>query len=260
MGRGGRAGPAAVAALQEPGHPAGVLRASAHLDQAAHDVANHVVQEAVRRDEEPEPVAPGDQSDRAHRAYGRASATGSGAEGGEVVLAAQQLEARAHRRSVQPPRQVPGVAPEERVGDCGPIDEVEIALPGGRTARVEAGGGRPRVDHPHGVGQERVERALQALGGEVPVGGEAGDLAEGVDPRVGTAGPGDRHGGSEDARARLHQQPLDGGAARLPLPAVEVGAVVRDGEPERRRAALPRPQRMSSSAIWTPLRAAPLRS
>ena len=132
---------------------------------------------------------------RAHRADGRAPATGSGAEGGEVVLAAEQLRAR---RASPPTSSRRGrcQAWRRRNGSAtaAPVDHVEIALPRGRAAGIEARGRRPRVGHPHGVGQERVERALQPLGGEAPVGGEAGDLAEGVDPRVGAAGPRDLHG------------------------------------------------------------------
>ena len=58
------------------------------------------------------------------------------------------------------------------------------------------------------------------------------------------------------ALGRRDEQPLHGRQPRLHLPPVQLGTVVGDGEPVGAR----RGQRISSSAIWMPLSAAPLRS
>ena len=82
-------------------HPAGRAGAAPHLHQAADDVPDHVVEEAVGGDEHGEPVAPGQHPRRAHGARGRAVPTRRRAEGREVVLAPEDGEdpaaSRRHR-------------------------------------------------------------------------------------------------------------------------------------------------------------------
>ena len=67
-------------------------------------------------------------------------------------------------------------------------------------------------------------------GGEIGMGFEMRDLAEGVDSGVGAAGAVDGDALLGDFLEGVFEGALDGGDFGLELPAVEVGAVVGDGE------------------------------
>ncbi len=119
---------------------------------------------------------------------------------------------------------------QEWMGDRAPIDQIEVALAQGPAPRVEAGrrlGGR---EHADGLGQQGIESARQTVRRYPGRGGEADHLTDSVDPRVGAAGPGDLDGLSENSLRGRHHEPLHGGAAGLHLPALEVRAVVRQGQ------------------------------
>src|SRR6185503_579612 len=98
-------------------------------------------------------------------------------------------------------------------------------------ARVEAGRRRQQLEPPHVLGQQRVQRVQQP--GRLPGAAEleGGDLPERVDARVGTPGAGDLHfRAARQPRERSLQHALDGARLALPLPALEVGAVVGERE------------------------------
>lgn len=76
-----------------------------------------------------------------------------------------------------------------------------------------------------------------------------------MDPGIGPAGPDGLDGLAQDPARGLQQETLPSRQAGLVLPAVQVRAVIGEDETEGTRR-----QRISSSAIWIPFRAAPLRS
>ena len=121
---------------------------------------------------------------------------------------------------------MPGESPPERMSDAAAVDQIEVALAEGRPSRVEARRRHLRVQHTHGVGQQRVEAARQPECLEGGARGQARDLAEGVDARVATTRPRDLDRLTQDARAGVAHEPLHRGTIRLHLPAREVRAVV----------------------------------
>jgi hypothetical protein len=85
-------------------------------------------------------------------------------------------------------------------------------------------------DDADGMRQHGIHAALKFGGGEIGMGFEMRDLAEGVDSGVGAAGAVDGDALLSDFLEGVFEGALDGGDLGLELPAVEVGAVVGDGE------------------------------
>ena len=88
-----------------------------------------------------------------------------------------------------------------------------------------------------------------------------GRLPLGMDAAVGSSGSGDPGSASADFMEGLFKNSLDGALSFLPLPAGEMGPIVGDSQLEERllRRYAPRNDAISSSAIWTAFKAAPLR-
>src|SRR5260370_5877080 len=110
-GRRARAG--AVATREELRHPGNRSRAPPHLDQAADDVANHVVQEGIRRDKNGQAPAATHESRRPDGAGRRPAPSLGGAEGREVVLAAQQSKRPAHGLGIEGVARMPRMTAQE---------------------------------------------------------------------------------------------------------------------------------------------------
>lgn len=97
-------------------------------------------------------------------------------------------------------------------------------------AGVEVGGDGFRGEDADAVGQAAVERAVEAVGRDGGGQGERGDLAEGVDAGVGTAGTLGEDALAEGAMDGIGERALDGRQAGLHLPPVKPGTVVGERE------------------------------
>ena len=224
------------------------------------------MEEAVGRQQDPEPALPQHEAGREDRAHRSPPAAGSGAEGGEVMRAPEEPERARHGLRLQDVRRMPRVAAEERIGRTPPVDQVAVALAPSPAPGVESRRRLAGLEDADRGGEQGVERAPQRRRGHGRGDGQARHLPEGVDAGIGPARPHDLHALAQDALAGLHQESLDRRAVGLGLPAGEVRAIVGQGEAKRASHA-PRPgagngltQRIRSSAIWIPLSAAPLRS
>ena len=112
------------------------------------------------------------------------------------------------------------------------VDQVRVPLAGRRATRIEA---RRRLGDAHEADRRRqrgVQRALDRGGVERGGDRERRGLPQGVDAGVGPAGADDARVGVEKSPGRLEDGTLDGRRIRLHLPAVEVGAVVRQHQLE----------------------------
>ena len=217
-------------------HP-GVARARSDGHHAAHDVAHHVVQVAIRGDDEADPTAPPHHVQRAHGTDGIDPPARRRAERAEVVSPPEGAQRAAHGPHVERARHVPGEPAQERAGHEVAVDQVRVALARGLAPRVEARSGLDDLAHADVGRDDGVERAPDRLRGERRRRVERRHLAQGVDARVGSARSGQTRGGIE-APGRLDQGPLDGRALRLDLPARVGAAVVGHDEAERAGRAL----------------------
>src|SRR4030095_13236969 len=120
------------------------------------------------------------------RAGGRRRAPRRGAEGGEVVLAPDGAGGPRHRLRVEGKLDVPGVAPQERIGRGAEIVDVSASPVAPPTT---SHGGLARLDPAPRRLQQCVERPLQARRSHDGRRGEAGHLPERMHPRVGAAPP-----------------------------------------------------------------------
>ena len=118
---------------------------------------------------------------------------------------------------------------------------VAVALADAVGDGVEARVGELRGTHAHVVGQAAVDGHCQSIDGDARVRGEGRHLSDGMHPGIGAAGAHHRDAGTDRNGHCLLQHALHGSQRRqswrlLPLPAVEVGAVVGDDQSEARHA------------------------
>src|SRR5712691_9738393 len=208
------------------------------------------MEKAVRREENGDPVAAPDDVQRPYVAHGILRPSGSRTEGAEVAAPTQGDEGPAHRRDAEGPGHMPRVAREERVRDRGVVDEVGVALAERRAARVEPARGLPNLAHADVVGQRGVERPEDHPRGEPGAHGQRGDLAEGVDAGVGATRADHLRVRYEPSRG-VENDALDGAGAGLDLPAVVVGAVVRQHQEERGRGSYRGGERRRGARVGT---------
>ena len=76
-----------------------------------------------------------------------------------------------------------------------------------------------------------------ASAGQRALDGECSDLPEGVNPRIRPSGTHHRDVAFVELAQRVFEEPLNGNARRLPLPADEISAVVGEGDLEGRHLA-----------------------
>ena len=225
--RGGRgAGGAAVAGGEDllellRGHAA-----VADLQQRAHDGADHVVEETVRRHHVAQLVAGLDQlaaGDAADVVLLLVELAGKAAE---VVFAGDEVGAAAHGVQVQRAPVPQDEAFPQRTARAAEQDAVAVELAGRVEAGVEVGGSAAAAQHRCVGRQVEVEGGHEALRRQRGGGVEVRHLRLGVEARVRAAGARDAHGLLRDAPDGLLQRALHGPPLRLKLPAEEVGAVV----------------------------------
>ena len=116
---------------------------------------------------------------------------------------------------------------------------VAVGLAGRIEPGVEVGGGLGCSEYPDRVGQQGVEARPNPRRRNRERGVEMGYLSLGVDAGVGPPGPDDGHPlpGSlpVEPSDRGFDPALDGVPVRLPLPAREIGPVVREVETDANR-------------------------
>ena len=139
-------------------------------------------------------------------------------------FAGQGRGARVEGGDVQGTRVVKLVARPQRIAALARVQAVDVAPGASVPAGIERVGGRDRLADGH-VGRQAV---VQRDGREQAAGGQRDDVGLGVHAGIGAAG--------DDQLARVELQGSgelagDGAQARLRRPSVEVGAVVRDGQP-----------------------------
>ncbi len=109
-------------------------------------------------------------------------------------------------------------------------DAVFVVFAAGGVAGVKGWGSYFGGQDTNAGGEDAVEGSVKVLGRDGGREGDGGDLGKGVDAGVGTAGTLGEDGFANDAMEGLGEGTLDRGEAGLNLPAVEAGAVVREGE------------------------------
>ncbi len=234
MGWGGVAGGRAGGALQEVDEVLDGAAAGGDLEHRADEDADHVAHERVGGDSEATEVAIPLPAGPENLAL-EPDVVGLGrGERGEVVGPGQRRGAGVQTLAVERVRPPEGATALERARRPRREDPVAIAARGGVTARVEGVRSDRRGGDGDIVGPGRVDGAGKVVG-QLGLGREARDLAEGVDAGVGAAR--DRQvdlGAAENRRQRRLQLALDGPQAGLPRPAAEPASVVFDVESDRR--------------------------
>ena len=218
----------ASARRQHLGHPVARPGAGPHGDQAAHEVADHVVQEGHRLEVEA-PVRPmALDGDLAHQLDRRQRLAVGRPEGGKIVLADQVGGGAAHGLDLQRAERPAHRAPVDRRFDGRFDDDVGVTPTSGEVARMEV------VCHWHTPLDRDVARQV-AVGAADPgervtgaVGVEVDDLIEAVDTGVGAASAHGLDGRHRELGERLFQVVLNRAAVWLALPAVVSGAAVGD--------------------------------
>ena len=163
-----------------------------------------------------------------HRRLGLAF---GGAEGGEIVLADQELRRRMHGLGIQLGRDMPDLAGFQRRRAAAVQDAEQIMPRRGGKAGMEFAVRLGGVQHRDRIGpQVIVQRIahLARLEGLFQI--EMRHLAQGMHPGIGAAGAGHRHALAGEFLDRRFQRALHRGAIVLALPADKRPAVIFQGQ------------------------------
>src|SRR5580698_1451310 len=237
FGGDGGAGAAAVFGVEKFGDVGGGEFAAADFHEGADHFADHVTQERFAADDVFDFAAAdfaaefGGVDDADHVAFLVVFfGAGGRGEGGEIVLAGEFSGGGIHGGFVERPGIEKNVAVIERKKDGAAGDAVFVRFGLSQPAGVESLADFLGGDDADGMRQHGIHAALKFGGGEIGMRFEVGDLAQGVDSPVGAAGAVNGHALLGDFLEGVFEGALDGGDFGLELPAVEVGAVVGDGE------------------------------
>ena len=176
--RRGRAGLPSIAGSHHLTDPVRWPPAPPHLDQAADDVADHVVEKPVGFDFQGPTPAPqrrcqrqGIESPRllspvtkADVADGRLAGGAGGLKTGEIVPSHDPTRGRDDRVEIDVDPQSPAVAIAERVGGAAHTDAIAIAFRRGVSQRVKMAGRLDDVLHGDRIRQFRLQRPGQGVG------------------------------------------------------------------------------------------------
>ena len=228
MGRGNRPCRTAISALQDRRYVVGRAAALPHPNQRPRQRPDHLADERARPGAKLEQVSALGPAKLPETTLW-AERLGHPAEGGKIVLADQMSACLVHGRHIKGIRMMEGGAGQPWIVDRRLQNRVDI----GSGASAEPSVPILRypddaVDRDRGAAQA-VQRHMEA--GEVGVVGHPGDthhLAEGMDPRIGTAGPHGVGANSEHLLESCFDLPLNGACCGLARPTAEGGAVVSD--------------------------------
>src|SRR5262249_34089727 len=109
--RGTRSG--AIPAGEQRGNPFRLLCASADLYDSPDEIADHVVEKAIRRDQDHQLRLPRQHAGGAHLTDRSAATSGRGTERREIVLASHEAERFCHRGPIEISRHMPGKPTKE---------------------------------------------------------------------------------------------------------------------------------------------------
>ena len=212
--------------------------------------AHHVVEEPTARHIEADDASLGARHRTAkQRANGRLALVGFMGEGAEVMRSNQARGGGAHARKVDRMTAHAGVTPLEgggapfkpaRSGAVRNPQAVTVRLAHATPHGIERLIDLVRSEHLEIARQPRVQRHRNAVRWETQsIDAEGRHLTASVDPCVGPACPKHRNRCADEIVDRLRQDALRGAQFgkpwwNLPLPAVEVGSVVRDQKSKSR--------------------------
>ena len=255
------AGEGAIAGGKDDGNFVDAHVAAGNVEHGADEVAHHVVEESIAANavhEQMEAVSgllvPCGEVDgpdgRARlrldgRVFGGIRCANSeigigGGEAAEVVFAEECGGGGIKGGKIHAPRVGIDISREKRRADLrrGGFDGENAVLVGfgdGGVAGVEPVGDDLCSEDADRSGQRAVERSNEIGGWDVRLKSDAGNLSQCVHAGIGAARSLGQGRFAEDAAKRGLQFALNGGFARLNLPAREVGSVVSDGELPRLR-------------------------
>ena len=189
------------------------------------------MQEGARGEAEPDLLAPAADLDDIQGLDRRLGLAGQVAEGGEVVVAHQDLGGGVHGPGVQGRPDMPDLAAVEGGGRRSVEDAVEVAPLGSREAGVPALRGDLGLQHHHRlVDQVGVEGVAHGQCGPVLRKIHVHHLAGGVDPGIGATGGLQAQGlAAEGEDCALHRA-LDRGQVTLGLEALVGATIVLEGQ------------------------------
>src|SRR3982751_5499493 len=124
-----RRGPTAVARRQHLVQPVGVAPPTADEEEAAHDVADHVMKERVGVELEAPIGTPPTDRQRAQRSHRRGRLALRGTKSAEVVLTQQARSGALHCRRVEPTKGPADAARFEARPDRRLVEHIDIASP-----------------------------------------------------------------------------------------------------------------------------------
>lgn len=239
LGRRGGPGARAVTRLKDPGDILWRELAATDFHQRPDDVADHMMEETITpnfvKDQAKSSIqqnvrlenAPNAGAQLLELVFVRAIRRG---EGSEIVLALQEPRRLRHARSVERIRMVKSEAPKERRANILLADSVTIGLGASGIAGVKVFGDLMHSANANGGWERVIQSLLQVTARNAAGGLKICHLPVGMDAGVGPAGPMDVHRLANDSADGLLQPALDGGQVRLPLPAVELRAIVSNQE------------------------------
>ncbi len=232
IGGGSGARLTSVSPQEKFGHPFGRASPSPDLDQAPGNGSDHVVEKAVRREEDTDHPAPDpdfggeDLTDRVTVAPGRS------AERGKIMFPPEKSKGLPHGATVQIPGHPPG-PPTPEDGFNGSIqDHIGVSLGQSPATGVKIRRNLVGLEDPDVSGQPVIQRPLDGESGEVALGLEVGNLPEGMDSGVGPACADQGRAEPRELLESLLKVSLNSWAIGLDLPSVIGLTRVLNDEPD----------------------------
>ena len=209
----------------------------ADLDEGSDQIPNHPIKKAVPLEGKLQNTALFfDDPNGAYIANGGFSfVPGVGGKGREVVFPSQNLGCFAQRGEIEGAWDVPGPTDFERVKRISIGDSVEVGLSFGREAGVKARFLTSDGEDSDPCREMEVEGFCQSGGGMKGGDFAGGNLAEGMNPAIGSAGSGNGHRSVEDFLQGFLEGELDGWIGILALPTEEVFSAIGEKETVRNR-------------------------
>jgi hypothetical protein len=209
----------------------------ADLDQGSDQISDHPVKKTVPLEGQFQNTALFfDDSNGANGPHGRlALVPRVGGKGREVVFPGQNLSGFAQRGEIKGAWDVPSASDFERVKRIGISDSVNIGFSFGREAGVKSRFLTSNGEDSNPCREMKVE-GFRESGGWMKRGDFAGgDLAEGMNAPISSAGSCHGHRPVENFLQGFLEGELDGGIRILALPAEEVFSAVGEKETVRNR-------------------------
>ena len=213
---------------EDPGHGRRRVRFALHLEQRAHDIANHVMQVRVGRDLQPQKIAVAPHLDPLDAPDGGFRLALHRTERGEIVLADQRLCRGMHGRGIERTMDPRRPRALQRRARAAVQDAVTVDAANGPVPRMKADAHLARPLQGNRRREPGVRAQHPGAWGAHGVGIEMNDLAGRVHAAVGAAGADDDDGLAGYEGDRGLDGILDRRRVLLRLPAGVFGAVILD--------------------------------